>query len=154
MRRYTKPDTRLSLAPSGCPPAARLSSRTEKTSVSPKRPTRSRAATFGHLRAESARIIMQRTRAASSRWQGSSPKGPFSARTAGHGSDLADIERFISDDPGDRRKSRLAAATWALVERHRSRIERLAAMLRACGTLSGSEIDRIFDTSRPEPDAL
>jgi hypothetical protein len=35
----------------------------------------------------------------------------------GHASDLADIESFIPDDPGDCRKERLAQATWQLVER-------------------------------------
>jgi hypothetical protein len=71
--------------------------------------------------------------------------------TGGHGIDLADIDRYLPIDPGDLHKGRLERMTWMLVRRHRSRIELLASMLKACKTLSGAEIDRIFEIGRPVP---
>jgi hypothetical protein len=49
----------------------------------------------------------------------------------GSGGDRQMIERLIPNDPGDVLKLRLAAMTRMLVRRHRARIERLAALLRA-----------------------
>jgi hypothetical protein len=62
----------------------------------------------------------------------------------GHSFDIDDIARYIEIDPRPSRVARLVNATTMLVERHRARIERLAALLSACGTLSGGEIDRMF----------
>jgi hypothetical protein len=54
----------------------------------------------------------------------------------GDGSDMAQVDRLIPHDPGDRRKSRLAAATWMLVARHADRIVLLASALREHRTLA------------------
>jgi hypothetical protein len=70
----------------------------------------------------------------------------------GHWSDVAEIERLIPDDPGNRRKARLARAVWQLVRRHQTQIESIAEMLRARGTLSRREIDRAFEIGRPVPE--
>jgi len=81
------------------------------------------------------------------------PKWYFSAgRCCGDWADVAKIERLIPDDPEDRLKFRLAKATHMLVRRHRTRIDLLAAMLRACRTLEGWEIDRIYWIGRPPPE--
>lgn len=61
-----------------------------------------------------------------------------------HGSDVAEIDRLLPDDPGDRIKYRLVAATYKLVERHRSRIELLAELLSVRREIIGPDIDMIF----------
>jgi hypothetical protein len=70
-------------------------------------------------------------------------------RYGGHWADLEKIERLIPEDPEDRLKTRLSDATNMLARRHSTRIDLLAAMLRACGTLEGWEIDKIFRIGRP-----
>jgi hypothetical protein len=70
----------------------------------------------------------------------------------GHWSDVAEIEGLIPADAGNQRKARLARAVWQLVRRHRHRIERIAAMVRAHGTLSRREIARAFEIGRPLPE--
>jgi hypothetical protein len=59
----------------------------------------------------------------------------------GDGSDMAQVDRLIPHDPGDRRKSRLAAATWMLVARHADRIVLLASALREHRTLAPGVAD-------------
>jgi hypothetical protein len=66
------------------------------------------------------------------------------ADSGAHSFDLDDIAKYIEIDPRLSRVTRLADMAYMLVERHRGKIERLAALLRACGTLSGAEIDRAF----------
>jgi hypothetical protein len=72
--------------------------------------------------------------------------------TGGHGLDLSDVDRYLPIDPGGLYQHRLERMTWMLIRRHRSRIELLAAMLRARRTLSGPEIDRVYYLGRPVPE--
>jgi hypothetical protein len=60
------------------------------------------------------------------------------------------IARYQVGDAIDERRDQCLLG--ALVRRQRTRIDLLAAMLRACRTLEGWEIDRIYFIGRPVPE--
>jgi hypothetical protein len=148
MRRHTKPDTRLSLASSGCPIVRADDAFGFYQSAGTEETLRAWRARGRHRPEFYARDACAMTAMA----------GVIAERIilghdcGGHWADVADIYRLLPDDPGDRRKTRLAAAVWLLVRRHRSRIEFLSIMLRACGTLEGWEIDRVYVVGSPASD--
>jgi hypothetical protein len=59
----------------------------------------------------------------------------------GDGSDIAEVEQLIPNDPEGRRKARLDQATWMLVARHADRIKLLASALREHRTLAPGVAD-------------